>query len=108
MNAEIIFLGDYDPESSSRTFDAIRDGEYFFRGSLEHGVSGRKPTVIVASDRDDPASHECMITHGDPAIVQKEALARVIISQAVDRFSVWGVRTAIQNADGTWTILNHK
>ena len=107
-NVEIVALGNFNPETKRRDFDAVSYGRYYWRGRLDfvvgdHPEEGR---IYVFSDRSNVLDDDYGMRPGTIGEVENKELARQMIAKAVEQcFDHTTTVEAIRDGNGSWVTL---
>ena len=107
-NVEFLFLGDFDPETNRRDFDAVSYGTFYWRGRLDF-IEWERPKegrIYVFSDRDDPLGDDYAMRPGKIEEVEQDELARRAIAKAIVQcFDHTTTIKAFSDGKGGWITL---
>jgi hypothetical protein len=107
-NVEIIMLGEFDPETLRRDFDAVSYGRFYWRGRLDF-VLWEQPNegrIYVYSDRSDVLGDDYGMRPGKIDEVENDERAKQVIAKAVEQcFDHTTTVEAISDGNGGWIPL---
>ncbi len=107
-NVEIVALGEFDPETKRRDFDAVSFGRHYWRGRLDF-VLWQQPEegrVYVFSDRSDVLGDDYGMRPGTVDEVENDERARQVIAKAVEQcFDHTTTVEALSDGKGGWIPL---
>ena len=107
-NVEIIALGEFDPETRRRDFDAVSYGRFYWRGRLDF-VLWQQPEegrLYVYSNRDDVLGDDYGMRPGTVGEVENDERARLVIAKAIEQcFDHSSTVEAIRDSAGGWIPL---
>ncbi len=103
-NVEIISLGEFDPETSRRDFDAVSYDRFYWKGRLDfvlwEATEGR---IYVYSDRNDVLSDDYGMRQGTVDEVENDERAKQVIAKAIEGcFDHTTTVEAISDGSGGW------
>jgi hypothetical protein len=106
-NVEIISLGEFDPVTKRRDFDAVSYDRYYWRGRLDfvlwEATDGR---IVVASDRSDVLGDDIAMRPGTLDEVADDDRAKQVIAKAVEQcFDHTHTVEVISDGQGGWIPL---
>ena len=104
---EIISLGEFNPETQRRDFDAVSYDRFYWRGRLDFVMwSATEGRIYVCSDRSDTLGDDCGIKPGTIDEIENDERARQVITKAVERcFDHRTAIEAISDGNGGWIPL---
>jgi hypothetical protein len=107
-NVEIVALGDFDPDTKRRDFDALSYGRYYWRGRLDFVLwdQPEEGRIYVFSDRSDVLGDDYGMRPGTIEEVENEVRARQVIAKAVEQcFDHTTTLETISDGKGGWITL---
>ena len=107
-NVEIIELGEYNPETQRRDFDAVSYGRFYWKGRLDFVLWGqpKEGRIYVYSDRSDVLGDDYGMRPGKIDEVENSERAKQVIAKAVEQcFDHTTTVEAIGDGNGGWIPL---
>lgn len=105
---EIISLGEFNPDTKQRDFDAVSYGKLYWRGRLDFVLWKEPPEgrIYVISDRSNALGDDCGMRPGTIDEVVNDERARQVIAKAVEQcFDHTTTVEAISDGNGGWISL---
>ena len=105
-DVEIIDLGEFDPSTNKRSFDAVSYETCFWRGLLSFEGMGKDTKVVVYSDREDLLGDDYAVKPGTLKEVVDPERAKVLIAKAITScFDHSVTQEALPDGRGGWIRL---
>lgn len=105
---EIVTLGEFNPETKRRDFDAVSYGRFYWRGRLDF-VLWEEPNegrIYVYSDRGDLMGDDYGMRPGTIDEVENDERAKQVIAKAVEQcFDHTTTVDALSDGSGGWITL---
>lgn len=104
---EIITLGEFDPETKGRDFDAVSYGRFYWSGRLDFVIrEAIEGSVYVFSDRSDALGDDYGMRPGTVNEVEDDERAKQVIAKAIEQcFDHKTAVEAISDGNGGWIPL---
>ena len=107
-NVEIIVLGEFDPETKRRDFDAVSYGRCYWRGRLDFVIweQPNEGRIYVYSDRSNVFGDDYGIRPGTIDEVENNECAKQVIAKAIEQcFDDTTTVETISDGNGGWILL---
>jgi hypothetical protein len=104
---EIISLGEFNPETKRRDFDAVSHDKYYWQGRLDFVLwSATEGRIYVFSDRNNALGDDYGMRPGTVDEVENDEQAKQIIAKAVEQcFDHTTTVEAMSDGNGGWIPL---